>query len=229
MSHAVTLDSLPDPQVRATLSRLHTEADGQDAGLMLRFLPLLPRLLLGRTLPWHDIMGKLSENYLALDRAQGLFCYILARACGARRIVEFGTSFGVSTIYLALAVRDNGGGRVIGTEIVPAKAERARRHLAEAGLAEYVEIRAGDALQTLREVEGPIDLLLNDGFPPYALPVLKLLVPRMRAGALVVADNVGAFPADHAHYLSHVRDPANGFLSLRVPLNEGTELTVKLR
>jgi predicted O-methyltransferase YrrM len=229
MSQAISLDSLPDARVRAALSRLHAEADGADAGLKLRFLPLVPRLLLGRTLPWHDIMGKLGENFLALDRKQGLFCYLLARASGARRIVEFGTSFGVSTIYLALAVRDNGGGRVIGTEIVESKAERARRNLDDAGLGDFVEIREGDALQTLRDVDGEIDFLLNDGFPPYALPVLKLLAPRLRVGAVVVADNVGAFPADHAPYVHYLREPGNGFMSLRLPLNEGTELSVKLR
>lgn len=95
----------------------------------------------------------------------------------------------MSTIYLALAVRDNRGGRVIGTEIVEPKAERARRNLDDAGLGDFVEIREGDALQTLRDVGGEIDFLLNDGFPPYALPVLKLLAPRLRAGAVVVADN----------------------------------------
>ena len=76
--------------------------------------------------------------------------------------------------------------------------KKAWDHLREVGLEEYVEIREGDALETLQDLEGPIDFMLNDGFPPYALPVLKLVAPHLRRGAAVVADNVGAFKADHA-------------------------------
>jgi O-methyltransferase len=76
---------------------------------------------------------------------QGDLIYLLCRAIRATRVAEFATSIGMSTIYFAAAVRDNGGGYVIGSEIVPEKAEIARRNLAEAGLADVVEIRVGDA------------------------------------------------------------------------------------
>ena len=144
------------------------------------------------------------------------------------RPLRIGTSFGVSTIYLALAVRENGGGRVIGTEMVPEKAARARRHLEEAGLLGLVEIREGDATETLRTLDGPVDLFLCDGFPPGMLPVLRLVAPRIRPGGVVVSDNVGAFWADHTDFLAWLRDPANGFQSAMLALNEGTELSVKL-
>jgi predicted O-methyltransferase YrrM len=222
------LEALPDPRVRDVLRRLHARADRETPRLIWQFLGFLPHLLLRRALPWERLEPRLDDKFIALDRAQGVFCYLLARALGARHVVEFGTSYGISTIYLAAAVRDNGGGRVIGTEKVPAKAARAREHLREAGLASFVEIREGDAQETLRDLDGPVDLMLNDGFPRFQLPVLQLVAPRLRPGAVVVADNVGAFWADHGAYLAWVRDPANGFASTLLPLNEGTELSVRV-
>ncbi|XXY48788.1 class I SAM-dependent methyltransferase [Sorangium sp. So ce269] len=79
-------------------------------------------------------------------------------------MVEFGTWFGISTVFLAAAVRDGGGGRVIGSELHPEKVRRARKNLDESGLGDLVEIREGDALVPLRDVEGPIDLVLLDGW-----------------------------------------------------------------
>lgn len=222
------LNALPDATVRALLSRLHREADAETPGLFLRFLDQLPRLALGRGIAWDRFGHRLDDRFICLDRSQGVFCYLQARALGARKIVEYGTSFGVSTIYLALAVRENGGGLVIGTEMVPAKAARARAHLREAGLLEFVEIREGDARETLRDLDGPVDLLLCDGFPPGMLPVLQLVAPKLRGGGVVVADNVGAFWADHEEFLGWIRDPRNGFQSAMLSMNEGTELAVKV-
>jgi predicted O-methyltransferase YrrM len=228
--NADPLQTVPDPRVRAVLARLHAQADRETPRVFLRFADQIPRLLLRRRIRWDatGVGSRLDDAFIALDRTQGAFCYLLARALGARRVVEFGTSFGVSTLWLACAVRDNGGGRVIGTERVPAKAARAREHLREAGLAAHVDIREGDARETLKELDGPVDLLLNDGFPPYALPVLQLVAPRLRRGAAVVTDNVGAFWADYRDYLRWVRDPANGFASGPLAMNEGTELSVRV-
>jgi predicted O-methyltransferase YrrM len=223
----VPFDVVPDPRVRAVLARLHSEAERQERFLRLRFLAEAPRFLLGRPLRWDRVGPRLDDAFISLDRSQGAFCYLLARALGARRIVEFGTSFGVSTIWLAAAVRENGGGAVIGTELVSSKAARARQHLREAGLEDFVEIREGDAVETLAGIEGPVDMMLNDGFPPKALDVLRVVEPAMRAGAVVVAENVGAFPADHADYVAWLRDPRNGWVSTRLALNEGTELSVR--
>jgi predicted O-methyltransferase YrrM len=72
----------------------------------------------------------------------------------ATRVVEFTTSVGMSTLYFAAAMRDNGGGCVIGSELVPAKVATAKRNLSEAGLAAYAEIREGDARQMLRDLGG---------------------------------------------------------------------------
>jgi predicted O-methyltransferase YrrM len=216
-----------DPKAEAVLARLHREADRQNRRLVTRFLPQLPRLLGRHPLPWRKLEPRLTDLYLAIDPGNGALCYQLARALRARTIVEFGTSFGVSTIYLALAVRDNGGGRVVSTERVPEKAARARAHIHEAGLAPFVEIREGDALETLGGLSEPVDFLLNDGFPRFALPVLQLVAPHMRPGAISLCGNTVLFPADHADYVQWVRDPRNGFCSMRLQLKLAGELSVK--
>lgn len=94
------------------------------------------------------------DNFLSVTPEFGRLLYICARTRNATRVVEFGTSFGISTIHLACALRDNGGGTVIGTELEPTKAARAQEHLNAAGLAEFVDIRVGDALDTLRDGAG---------------------------------------------------------------------------
>jgi predicted O-methyltransferase YrrM len=221
------LETLPDARARAVLARAYADSRGEMRRLVWRYLPQVPRLVTGRPLRWDRLQHAHDDAAIPLAPTQGMFCYLAARAIGARRIVEFGTSFGLSTIYLALAVRDNGGGQVIGTEMVPAKAERARRNLQEAGLAELVEIRVGDARDTLRGLAGPVDLLLNDGFPPPMLAVLQTVAPAMRSGAVVISDNIGLFKADLADYVRWLRDPANGFHSSPLQMGELCELSVK--
>ena len=223
-----TLAAITDVRIRALLDRLHDDAKRQDRWIYFELARFLPRFLLGKHLPWDKIASHLGKKYMAVDPSQGVFCYLLARSMGARRIIEFGTSFGVSTIYLALAVRENGGGLVIGTEMVEEKARQARENLEEAGLSEFVDIRIGDARETLLNIEAPVDMFLNDGFPPYALPVLKLVAPHIRPGGIVVTDNVGLYKAGYRKYLEYMRDPRNGFQSALLGLNEGTEFSVKV-
>ena len=218
---------LPDGRVRAVLRRLHREADRQVPAVLLHFLPQLPRLLLGRTVDAPGTELDFADKYIAIGRDQGAFCYLTARALHASRIVEFGTSFGVSTLWLAAAVRDNGGGLVIGTELVPEKARRAEANLGEAGLASFADIRVGDATETLRSDLGKVDFMLNDGFPLRALDVLKIVAPALRPGAAIVTDNVGLFKADYRDYVTYVRDPEHGFSSMTLPFRSGTEYSVR--
>ena len=125
---------------------------------------------------------------------------------------------GVSTIYMAAALRDLGGGQLIGSELEPSKALRARANLESVGLADLVEIRVGDALETLLHIEGEVDLVMLDGAFTLYLPVLKLLEPHLGSGALIIAEN--AFE-QAGGYLAYVRDPANGYLSQSIPIGEG--------
>ena len=175
--------------------------------------------------------AELFKNvYMSVSSDGGRLLYLLARATGARNVVEYGTSFGVSTIYLASAVRDNGGGTVIGTEMQADKADAAQRNFDGAGVADLIDLRVGDALTTLADVPGPVDLVLLDGWPDLALPVLKLLEPQLRPGALILVDDVDMdFGKDvHGALLSYLADDTNGYLSMKLPIGDGIQACVRL-
>ena len=172
----------------------------------------------------------LRDKLVALDRDKAEFCYHVCRALRARRVVEAGTSFGVSTLFLAAAVRDNhpgGGGVVIGTEYEPEKARMARRHFAEAGLADVIDLREGDLRETLVDVEGPIDFMLVDIWTSMARPALSLIAPRLREGAVVIADNTRQFRENYREYFEFVHDPRNGLRTMTLPFEGGLEFTVR--
>jgi predicted O-methyltransferase YrrM len=160
--------------------------------------------------------------YLAVSRETAQLLYMLVRATGAREIVEFGTSFGVSTLHFAAGVRDNGGGRIITTEFEPSKAARARENFLTGGLADLIELREGDALQTLApDLPGRIDLVLLDGAKGLYLSVLELLEQDLKPGTLIVADNADRSP----EYLQRVRSSTDGYAS--VPFAGDVELTMR--
>ena len=168
-----------------------------------------------------------AEQGFSIHPEQGELIYLLCRGLRAKRVAEFATSVGMSTLYFAAAMRDNGGGTVIGSEIVPAKVQAAKRNLAEAGLADYAEIREGDARQTLRDLGGPVDFILIDGWPgdkgpTLARQVIEIVAPQLRVGGYVMNDNA------EADFLEFVRDPQNGFVSITLPLKGGTELCLKV-
>ncbi|MFC0110534.1 O-methyltransferase [Kibdelosporangium aridum] len=165
----------------------------------------------------------LAEIYMPISADGGKLLYSLIRAARPETVVEFGTSFGISTIYLAAAVADNGTGHVYGSEMNDSKREAAQANLKEAGLAEHVTVLPGDARESLKEVPGPIGMVLLDGWKNLCLPVLKLLEPKLTPGALVVADDV-TFPT-MADYLGYVRDPANGYVSVEFPVEDGMEVS----
>ena len=171
---------------------------------------------------YRKFYGLAREDYLAVSRDTARLLYMLVRAAGARSIVEFGTSFGISTLHLAAGLRDNGGGRIITTEFEPSKAARARENFTAGGLADLIELREGDALQTLaRDLPGRIDLVLLDGAKGLYPTVLALLEEHLKPGALVVADNADRSP----DYLRRVRSAADGYTS--VPFAEDVELSMR--
>jgi predicted O-methyltransferase YrrM len=218
-----TLTSAP---VAPLLARLFAQADEARASLRAMAAELPPgelaRLMRSKT-DYIEFYTRLKDQPLPVSRATGTLLYMLARHAGARAIVEFGTSFGLSTLHLAAALRDNGGGHLITCEFEPSKVERARENLAAGELTDLVEIRVGDALQTLRDgLPDAIDLVLLDGAKALYPQILDLLESRLRPGALVVADNAD----DSPEYLARVRTPANGWLS--TPFAEDVELSMKL-
>jgi predicted O-methyltransferase YrrM len=202
------------PQVTGVLDRLHRQAKG-DWWQIPKVLPyFLYSKVTGRSFMRLVTPSMLSGMYIPVSRQDGLLLYALARGAGATWIVEFGASFGISTLYLAEAVRANGGGQVITTEIEASKCRAAEANIREAGLQDVATVLEGDALETLKAVDGPIDMLFLDGWKDLYLPVLELLAPKLRVGAIVVADNVNM--PDTKPYLERVRsDPR--FVSALLP------------
>ncbi|BCD89265.1 hypothetical protein PSm6_56720 [Pseudomonas solani] len=220
------MNTLTDTHLAALLDRLFAEADTawQTLASTLTDLPEgeVARLMRSKT-EYREFYGRLKDVALPVSRETGRLLYLLARSSGARTIVEFGTSFGISTLHLAAALRDNGGGRLITSEFEPTKVARARGNLAAGGLEDLVEFRVGDALRTLaQDLPDSIDLLLLDGAKALYPEILALVESRLRPGALVIADN-----ADHCpEYLARVREANSGYLSL--PFAEDVELSMRL-
>ncbi|MFF6959321.1 class I SAM-dependent methyltransferase [Streptomyces sp. NPDC008317] len=215
--------TLRDPRVVSALTAMFDRAAQDDATRRrIRaawpdgFAPATPR----------ELADANAEVYMPISADGGKLLYSLVRAVRPATVVEFGTSFGISTLHLAAAVRDNGAGRVISTELSADKAAAARATFAETGLDGLVTVLEGDARDTLAELSGPVDFLLLDGWKDLCLPVLRLLEPRLAPGTLVVADDVDL--TDLAPYLDYVRDPRNGYESVTFPVEDGMEISCRL-
>lgn len=224
------MNTITTSPVAPLLNRLFAEADASDPATTPSVADYWngltgedkARLVSSRT-DYADLYGRLKDVPLAVSRETGDLLYMLARSTRATSIVEFGTSFGLSTICLASALRDNGGGRLVTSEFEPSKVMRAKANLAEAGLGDLVEFREGDALETLsRDLPDSVDLLLLDGAKALYPDILDLVAPRLRAGALIVADNADFCPP----YLERVRSAGSSYLS--VPFAGDIELSIRL-
>jgi predicted O-methyltransferase YrrM len=213
-------NTLTSPPAAAVLDRLFAAAAHDD--------DRRPGLPSGRSRVFASAQEQadaMESIYMPISAPGGNLLYTLVRAARPDTVVEFGTSFGISTIYLAAAVTDNGTGRVLSTELSAAKVAAARSNLAEAGVADAVTILPGDALSTLADIPGPIGLVLLDGWKDLCLPVLRLLEDRLPPGAVVVADD-STFPS-MADYLSYVRDPASGYVNVSFPVDDGMEISCR--
>jgi predicted O-methyltransferase YrrM len=220
------MNTLTRSPVAPLLDRLFEEASAlsprSNPDMAELSLEELERLMRSKT-EYLDFYGRLKDFPLAVSKETGALLYMLARSCRARTVVEFGTSFGISTLHLASALRDNGGGLLITSEFESSKVAQARDNLKAGGLLDLVEIREGDALRTLgRDLPESIDLVLLDGAKALYPEILSLVESRLRPGALIIADN-----ADYApEYLARVRSPAQGYMS--IPFAEDVELSMRL-
>ena len=216
-------NTLHDTRVASALSAMFRQAE-QDDAMTRRYqaqrtsgsVPMTPQ----------EHADAAAQVYMPISARGGQLIYNLVRAVRPATVVEFGTSFGISTLYLAAAVRDNGTGRVISTELSAAKVAAAQRTFAEVGLAELITVLEGDARQTLTTLAGPVDFVLLDGWKDLCLPVLRLLEPRIAPGTLVVADDVNLRSLQT--YLDYVREPANGYHSVTFPVEDGMEISCRL-
>ena len=220
------MNTLAAAPLAPLLGRLFEQADATELETDAAFADLSKdaqaRMLRSKT-DYRELYGRLKNVALPVSRETGALLYMLARSSNARTIVEFGTSFGISTLHLAAALRDNGGGRLITSEFEPSKAARARDNLKAGGLLDLVEIREGDALETLSvDLPDTIDLVLLDGAKALYPEILSLLESRLELGALIVADNADMSP----DYLKRVRSPGSGYMS--VPFGEDVDLSMRV-
>jgi len=220
------VSTLASPAVSRLLDRLFAAADHNDPAGFQRARDAMARL--GQPPSDRARAELMRDVYMPVSPEVGRLLYVLARSRNPGIIVEFGTSFGISGIHLAAALRDAGRGRLITTEFDAIKAERAQENFRTAGLADLVEIRVGDAFETLKAgIAGGIDLLLLDGWKPLYLPMLKFLEPRLSPGALIVADDLAVAPDALASYVGYVREGSNGYVSVEVPLGDRIEISVR--
>jgi predicted O-methyltransferase YrrM len=218
---------LGDPKLQALVDRLHAQSLAQEAETGAWFSERAKK----GELSWDGLDEKshryMADKLVALEPDKAQFCHLMCRALRATRVVEVGTSFGVSTLYLAAAVQANGGGTVIGTEHEPAKAAAARAIFAEAGLASLIDLREGDLRETLKVIEGPVDFVLMDIWTEMARPAIELIGPHLRPGSVIVADNTARVRHTYAAFFEYVEDPANGLATMTLPFEGGLEMVVK--
>jgi predicted O-methyltransferase YrrM len=213
--------TLQDPRVASTLDRMYTESQNQMSLLRER------RGTFDRPMTTQERTEAMSEFYIPVTPEAGRLLYSLVRATRPATIVEFGMSFGISALHLAAAVRDNGSGRVVTTELSATKIAAAKQTFAETGLDDVITILEGDALSTLADLAGSVDFVLLDGWKDLYLPVIELLEPRLSPGVLVVADNTNS--ADTQPYLDRVRNPDNGYVSFNFNVRDSDSMEVSCR
>jgi len=216
---------ISDPKLQALIDRLQAVSQGQEAETGVFFAERARKAELN----W-DGFDETSHRYLAdklvaLEPDKADFCHLVCRSLRARRIVEVGTSFGVSTLYLADAIRANGGGVVIGTEYEPAKAAAARANFAEGGLADLIDLREGDLRETLTTIEGPVDFVLMDIWVEMARPAIELIHPHIRPGGVIVADNTERVRQPYRHFFEFV--DSHGYSRMTLPFEGGLEYIVR--
>lgn len=197
----------------------------------------------------------MRDKFIALTPDKAIFMYNLVRSSGALNVVECGTSYGVSTIYLALAVGQNavqkgvaaGDAKVIATENEPLKAVKAKEHWKEAGecVEYYIELREGDLTKTLQVHLPAIDFVLFDSqnahisparpfdeltnftvWTPMVMPTLKLLEPNLKPGAILLADNTLAPGNGYGDFLNHIRAEDAPYTDTTLPFQDGLEMAV---
>lgn len=219
---------LSDPALEARIEALQQESRAQEPAVHGYFVERARKGDLSWDALDADANRFMADKLIALEPIKAEFAYLLCRSLRATRVVEVGTSYGVSTHYLAAAVRDNGGGTVIATEYEPAKAARARANFEAAGISGLIDLREGDLRETLKVIEGPVDFVLMDIWTEMARPALELIGPHLRPGAVILADNTDQFRHAYRHFFDYVADPANRLRAMTLPFDGGLEMVVRV-
>ncbi|KAJ5189151.1 hypothetical protein N7491_005475 [Penicillium cf. griseofulvum] len=214
------------PEILALLKDLHTKSLTQESTVDWQSLPKQC------STEFDSIM---LDKFIALDQNKCELVYQILRSINAKTVVEAGTSFGVSTIYLALAVVENAKRvgatakpHVIATEKEESKAKLARVHWASAGsdVEDVIDLRVGDLRETLTSDLGTVDFLLLDIWTPLALPALKLVQPYFRPGAVIIADNTVMAGDRYQELFAYVDAEGSGFRRVTMPYEGGMDMIV---
>jgi len=209
-----TINKITDKQITSTLSRMHKEASSQGFTMLKGMSKGIFRKLQPKDM---------KDAYIAISQEQGVFLYDLLVERQFKNIVEFGTSFGISSIYLGAAAKENGG-KLITSELLPEKCAIAQQNFKEAGLEQWIELREGDALKTLQNIPEPIDFLLLDGWNDLYLPLLEMLEPKFKKGTLIYTDNA-SFRSSQP-FIQHLKNNPHKYDSQRLQGEKGgAELT----
>ena len=216
--HCAMGSTLSTDRVQAVLARLRRTGEGEDEPAKLRVRDREAEL--GDKVYGAERAALGAQAPLSITPAAGKLLYALTIAVQPSLIVEFGTSLGYSTIHFASALQDLGSGSIITTELLADKARLAARNVADAGLSGCVEIRHGNALGTLADLDTDVDLLFLDGSNDLYISVLELVEPRLTARALIVADMSHQEPHP-ARYREYVNDPSRGYLTTEIPIDAG--------
>jgi predicted O-methyltransferase YrrM len=173
-----------------------------------------------------EMLQHLDEFLLSVGPATGQLINLLAKESRAQVILEVGSSFGYSTVWLAEAARETGG-KVVSIEVHADKQKHARATIERAGLAGFVDFRLGDARELLSKLDERIDFVLLDIWKDLYIPCFDLFYPKLRPSALIVADNM-TYPEesrqDAEAYRKHVKTKAN-IQSVLLPVGSGLELS----
>ncbi|SHK17868.1 O-methyltransferase [Maribacter aquivivus] len=129
-----------------------------------------------------------KHAYLSITEEQGLFLVELIKKNKFKNIVEFGTSFGISTLFLAQGALETKG-RIITTELIASKAEKAMENFKKAEVSNIIDVRIGDAMQTLQNHKAPIDLLFLDGWKDLYQPLFNMLESNFHTNTIIYVDN----------------------------------------
>ena len=129
-----------------------------------------------------------KDAYLSISKEQGTFLTQLIIDNNIKNIVEFGTSFGISTLFLAQGIIKTKG-KIVTTELIEDKAKKAISNFKKAGVNDLIEVRIGDALDTLQNYSTPIDLLLLDGWKDLYLPLFQMLETNFHRNTFIYVDN----------------------------------------
>ncbi len=220
------MKTIQDDTLRNLIEELHARSQDQEEDITRFFVDRMQTGNLDLNRFDQETHHFFADKMVALDADKARFCHQLCLATGARSIVEAGTSYGVSTLYLADAVRLNGGGTIIATEYEADKVAAAREHFRRGGVESLIDLREGDLRETLTHIDGPVDFVLLDIWIEMVVPAMEILLPHLGPGAVIVCDNTTAFRDAYEPYFRFLDN--HGFSTLTLPFDGGLELSVRL-